>query len=400
MVHVSTMIQALLCAGLALVANTQGQANTLRRENMMHRSLSAESNPYQNKLQYINYRFVDHIDSSISRAPEKKDVLNKVKQIPVAVWLDNLATIPTIKEHLARARNLQQTSGKKVVATFVIYNLPNRDCAAAASNGELSVGELSRYKSEYIDAITKEFQAFSDISIVGVVEPDSLPNLVTNLGVQKCSAAQDVYKDGISYALRQLSSLPHVSLYLDAAHEGWLGWPNNRDGFARLVAEVLTKAGSNNAIRGLATNVANYNNISTFTNGQAEYPIDFNPAWNETSYVQLLKSSLESVGIVGKGFIIDTSRTRVQPVQNKKLQEWCNIKGAGLGLRPAVNPLPDVDAFVWVKTPGESDGISSQSSPRFDFHCSSADSFTPAPEAGEWNHDYFMELVKNASPPL
>lgn len=34
---------------------------------------------------------------------------------------------------------------------LVIYDLPGRDCAAKASNGELAVGELDRYKTEYID---------------------------------------------------------------------------------------------------------------------------------------------------------------------------------------------------------------------------------------------------------
>ena len=34
---------------------------------------------------------------------------------------------------------------------LVIYDLPGRDCAAKASNGELPVGSLSKYKSEYID---------------------------------------------------------------------------------------------------------------------------------------------------------------------------------------------------------------------------------------------------------
>lgn len=33
----------------------------------------------------------------------------------------------------------------------VVYDLPGRDCAAKASNGELAVGELARYKSEFID---------------------------------------------------------------------------------------------------------------------------------------------------------------------------------------------------------------------------------------------------------
>lgn len=37
------------------------------------------------------------------------------------------------------------------IAGLVIYDLPGRDCAAKASNGELAVGQLAKYKSDYID---------------------------------------------------------------------------------------------------------------------------------------------------------------------------------------------------------------------------------------------------------
>ena len=37
------------------------------------------------------------------------------------------------------------------LAAMVIYDLPGRDCAAKASNGELAAGDLATYKSEYID---------------------------------------------------------------------------------------------------------------------------------------------------------------------------------------------------------------------------------------------------------
>jgi cellulase/cellobiase CelA1 len=41
---------------------------------------------------------------------------------------------------------------------LVVYNLPGRDCAAAASNGELPVGAIDRYKTEFIDgAIPSSF---------------------------------------------------------------------------------------------------------------------------------------------------------------------------------------------------------------------------------------------------
>lgn len=56
--------------------------------------------------------------------------------------------------------------------------LPNyRDCAALASNGELKLSELARYKTQYIDAIYKAITAkpaYKAIRVVAIVEPDSL----------------------------------------------------------------------------------------------------------------------------------------------------------------------------------------------------------------------------------
>lgn len=37
------------------------------------------------------------------------------------------------------------------VLGVVVYDLPGRDCAAKASNGELKVGEIDIYKTEFID---------------------------------------------------------------------------------------------------------------------------------------------------------------------------------------------------------------------------------------------------------
>ena len=37
---------------------------------------------------------------------------------------------------------------------------------------------------------------------------------------------------------------------------------------------------------------------------------------------------------------------------------WCNPPGRGLGLRPTANTgVPLLDAYLWVKTPGQSDGM-------------------------------------------
>jgi cellulose 1,4-beta-cellobiosidase len=45
---------------------------------------------------------------------------------------------------------IKETSCTEILG-IVIYDLPGRDCAAKASNGELAVGSLATYKAQYID---------------------------------------------------------------------------------------------------------------------------------------------------------------------------------------------------------------------------------------------------------
>lgn len=61
---------------------------------------------------------------------------------------DTIARVPLVADTLSKVACNE-------IAEIVIYDLPGRDCAAKASNGELAVGEISRYKSEYID---REYQ--------------------------------------------------------------------------------------------------------------------------------------------------------------------------------------------------------------------------------------------------
>lgn len=53
---------------------------------------------------------------------------------------------------------------------FVIYNFPDRDCSAKASDGELHLNEngLERYKTEYIDPIVELAKEYSDIRMIFV----------------------------------------------------------------------------------------------------------------------------------------------------------------------------------------------------------------------------------------
>ena len=77
----------------------------------------------------------------------------------------------------------------------------------------------------------KEYESNLPIVVV-VVEPDSLPNLATSLDHPHCGIPATVaaYTEGIGYALEQLTTqVPKVSVFLDAARGGWVGWEDNLD---------------------------------------------------------------------------------------------------------------------------------------------------------------------------
>jgi cellulose 1,4-beta-cellobiosidase len=163
-----------------------------------------------------------------------------VAQFSTAVWLDRIAAVTggsgvtrTLAGHLDEAVR-QMGSGSPVAITIVVYDLPNRDCAALASNGELLISQngLSIYKTQHIDqiaAIIGSKPAYRNLRIVAVVEPDSIPNLVTNLSTPACAEAEstNAYRDGVRYAITKLSAFTNVYKYLDIAHSGWLGWDSN-----------------------------------------------------------------------------------------------------------------------------------------------------------------------------
>jgi cellulose 1,4-beta-cellobiosidase len=65
------------------------------------------------------------------------------------------------------------------------------------------------------------FKKYPNAALALVIEPDSLPNLVTNANLTTCQNSADGYKQGVAYALQQLS-LPNVAMYVDAGHSDWL----------------------------------------------------------------------------------------------------------------------------------------------------------------------------------
>ena len=167
---------------------------------------------------------------------------------------------------------------------------------------------------------------------------------------------------------------------------------------AKLVSDVLAEAGGTDKIRGFAVNVSNYDSLQ---DGDLVHLEPSDPATGELKYVELLDRSLTEAGISGKAFVVDTSRNGRSGIRTRS-GSWCNVKGAGLGARPQAAPGPFVDAYLWIKPPGDSDGSADPSQAGFDAMCGprSPDAAPGAPPAGQWFHSYFVELAKNANPPL
>jgi cellulose 1,4-beta-cellobiosidase len=319
-----------------------------------------------------------------------------VAKVPSFMWLDTASKVPLMGSTLADIRAANKAGANPPYAgIFVVYDLPNRDCAAAASNGEYSIANngVANYKA-YIDSILAQVQTYSDIRIIFVVEPDSLANMVTNLSVQNCAQAESAYFECVNYAITTLN-VPNVAMYLDAGHAGWLGWSANLQPAATLFAQVYNNASKPTQVRGLATNVANYNawqisSAPSYTSGDSNY--------DEYLYVNAISPLLNNAGFPAY-FITDQSRSGKQPTGQSQWGDWCNAIGTGFGTRPTTNTgLAIEDAFVWVKPGGECDGTSNSSAARYDYHCGYSDALQPSPQAGTWFQAYFEQLLTNANP--
>ncbi|MFG2126375.1 glycoside hydrolase family 6 protein [Streptomyces sp. NPDC048751] len=416
---------------------------------------SRVDNPYAGAKVYVNPEW------SANAAAEPGG--SRISNQPTGVWLDRIAAINGtggkmgLRAHLDEA--LRQKGSGEMVVQLVIYDLPGRDCAALASNGELGPTEIDKYKTQYIDPIKAILadSKYASLRIVTTVEIDSLPNLVTNTGSRVTATPQcDVmkangnYQKGIGYALNKLGDVPNVYNYIDAGHHGWIGWDDNFAPTAALMKEAATTEGATvNDVHGFITNTANYSalkeNNFTINDSVAGKSVreskwvDWNRYVDELSFAQAFRSQLVSAGFnSGIGMLIDTSRNgwggSARPTgpgattsvdtyvdggrydRRYNTGNWCNQAGAGLGERPKASPAPGIDAYVWMKPPGESDGSSSaipnDEGKGFDRMCDPTYTGNPrnnnnmsgalpnAPLSGKWFSAQFQQLMQNAYPPL
>jgi cellulose 1,4-beta-cellobiosidase len=386
---------------------------------------------------------------------------SRIANQPTGVWLDRISAIagnssPTtgsmgLAEHLDAAVTQDAANGSNpLYIQIVIYNLPGRDCSALASNGELGPTELPRYKAEYIDPIAEIMgrSAYANLRIIAVIEIDSLPNLVTNTNIAMCATMRDNggYVNGVGYALAKLGAIPNVYNYIDAAHHGWIGWDDNFNGSAQIMFTAATASGSTAAnVHGFITNTANYSALTEpFVGPVTEQLrntrwIDWNRYNDELTFAQAFRQRLIQAGFNANiGMLIDTSRngwggpnrptgpsTSTDPntfVDQSRIDRrihkgnWCNQSGAGLGERPRAAPAAGIDAYVWIKPPGESDGssefIENDEGKGFDRMCdptyggnarngnNMSGALPNAPLSGHWFPAQFQQLMTNAYPPL
>jgi cellulose 1,4-beta-cellobiosidase len=416
---------------------------------------SRVDNPYEGAKVYVNPEW------SANAASEPGG--ERVADQPTGVWLDRIAAIEGangrmgLREHLDEA--LRQKGDGELVFQVVVYNLPGRDCSALASNGELGPTEIDRYKREFIDPIAEILSdpKYRELRIVTTIEIDSLPNLITNAGSRDTATPEcDVmkangnYQKGVGYALNKLGDIPNVYNYVDAGHHGWIGWDDNFTPTANIMKEAATTEGATvNDVHGFITNTANYSalkeeyfTINDTVAGKSVREskwVDWNRYVDELSYAQAFREELVRVGFDRNiGMLIDTSRngwggsarptgpgpsTSVDDyVEGGRIDRrihvgnWCNQAGAGLGERPQANPAPGIDAYVWMKPPGESDGssreIPNDEGKGFDRMCdptytgnarngnNPSGALPDAPISGQWFSAQFRELMQNAYPPL
>ena len=328
------------------------------------------------------------------------------------LWLDSIAAVNGTGNYthsLANHLDLALAQGANAIG-IVVYDLPNRDCSALSSGGELLIANngSARYKTEYIDVIAGILSrpAYAGLRIVAIIEPDSLPNLITNASAfpkcQEATSATDGYVANTTYTLNKLYPIRNVYSYLDIAHAGWLGWPNNFTPAITMISNMIkgTTAGVN-SVDGFIDNTAN-TQVETETFLNAATVVSSNPVrsssffdWNdyidESHYAAAWQTAMQAAGLPASStnMLIDTSRNgwggcgggsyalqTCRPTQTSTSTvletyvnqsridrrpakgDWCNQNGAGIGKLPFTTPSAPYQAYVWVKPPGESDGSS------------------------------------------
>lgn len=337
-------VAALAVAGCSGSEPTAGEVAGSGDAAASERSIASESsvealppgNPFEAMPLYVYpgtwaARATEMLQAS---SPEDAALAEKIAEQPAAEWFSY--PYETIGAEVDRYVSAAASAGQLPV--LVPYHLPNRDCGLYSAGGAEDPQDYRDWADAFVAAI-------GDRPAVVVLEPDSLPQLDTCLSEPDQAQRLELIR---SFA-EALSALPSTVVYLDAGHSSWVP--------ADVMARRLLDAGIA-GVRGFSLNVSNYQRDAA-----------------------LLRYGHDLIARLGleMHFVIDSSRNGNGPATGP--ESWCNPTGRALGRAPTGNTDdPALDAYLWVKRPGESDG-----------ECFGG----PAP--GLWFPERAFELARNAN---
>jgi endoglucanase len=255
---------------------------------------------------------------------------------PTADWITNAVDVGRVQQLTTAAARLHKST------LLVAYYIPGRDCGQYSAGGAASADAYRQWIDQFATAIGRR-------AATVIVEPDAIAQSVSGCVPSDQLAMRYQL---LRYAVRQLSALKNTVVYLDAGNAGWIK-PLDK------LVSALRQSGIASA-DGFALNVSNFYGTDT----------------------TIRYGSGLSRALGGRHFVIDTSRNGNGPYHGSSdgAPNWCNPPGRAIGQLPSThtgNPL--VDAFLWIKEPGASDGA-----------CRPG-----APAAGQWWPDYAVGLVRD-----
>ncbi|MFK0191541.1 glycoside hydrolase family 6 protein [Kitasatospora sp. NPDC090308] len=311
-------------AAVGLVVAAQGGAGAA-----VQGSLAADTQFYKDPTsQVVKWVAANPGDS-------RTQVISKrIASQPQGIWFSNYRP-DSVTSDVRAVTSAAAQAGQ--VPVLVAYAIPNRDCGGASAGG---APDLPSY-----DAWVGKFAAgLGSSRTVVVLEPDSI-------ALTTCLSAQQ-QNDRFASLARAVTTIhaanPNAKVYLDGGHSTWNS--------AAEQANRLRGAGVLNA-DGFFTNVSNFNTTA-----------------NESSFARNVLNALGNPGNLHA--VIDTSRNGNGPAGSA----WCDPSGRRIGNYPtAATNDSAVDAFLWIKPPGEADG------------CAAA--------AGTFVPDIAYQLAQNAPDP-
>jgi len=385
---------------------------------------------------------IAHLTSSGNKADAA--LIGAMIDTPQAVWFTS-GSPESVQQDVKST--VKRAEAKGTVPILVAYNIPFRDCSQFSAGGATSVAEYEAWIDGFAAGI-------GNGEAVVILEPDGLGIIpwYTSLdgvldwcqpiGANPETAAADRF-EMLNYAVDALKAHPNVNVYLDGTHSAWL---NVGEAASRLVQAGVKRADGfflNVSNYQFSTNLVQYGtwisdciayattvNPGNFVGCPNQYwnggpatgwdgtamdryqewrsePYSGNPAdlaWNTVginSRYDLILGSTEPT----THFVVDTSRNGVGPWQPPTgvytdPQDWCNPPDRGVGIQSTANTgIPLLDAYLWVKIPGASDGECTRglgpAGTTVDPEWGLID-----PPAGAWFPEMALELVLNAKPPL